>query len=277
MAAAELAHRAAAALRGGMPAVRVTAMLTGTDQVAGHAAERDAPEWRVLLAAWRLAERSGAPFAPTLDRFCEALRALGRVAERREVLLAGPRATVRLVAVLPPAGLLLAALLGFDPVRALAHPSGFGAAVIGGGLLVLGVRWAAALARRVSQADWVAGWEFELMAIGIGGGGSPQRALRDVVDCADRAGAEWVRLESLTSNGAVQRVLDRAADFGAPLGPALLAEAESERDRARAELERAAERLGVRVLLPLGICVLPAFVLLGVVPVLIAVVGGAFV
>ena len=90
VAAAELAHRAAAALRGGMPAARVAAMLTGSDQVAGDAAERDAPEWRVLLAAWRLAERSGAPFAPTLDRFCGAMRALGRVAERREVLLAGP-------------------------------------------------------------------------------------------------------------------------------------------------------------------------------------------
>ena len=36
-----------------------------------------------------------------------------------------------------------------------------------------------------------------------------------------------------------------------------------------------AERLGVRVLLPLGACVLPAFVLLGVVPVLMAVLGGA--
>jgi tight adherence protein B len=239
------------------------------------AVEIDAPEWRVLALVWRLAEQSGAPLASTLDRFGEAMRALGRVAERREVLLAGPRSTIRLVALLPPAALLLAALLGFNPLHAFANPVGIATAAAGATLLLLGVRWASGLARRVSEADWVAGWEFELLAIGVGGGSPPQRALKQVADCVDGARVGWVRLESLGWDGPVVRVVAQAEALGTPLGPALLSEAENSRLRAQAELERAAERLGVRVLVPLGVCVLPAFVLLGVVPVLMAVVGGA--
>ena len=38
---------------------------------------------------------------------------------------------------------------------------------------------------------------------------------------------------------------------------------------ARAEARETAERLAVRLMLPLGACILPAFLLLGVVPMLI--------
>lgn len=263
-------HRAASLLRGGVPAVRAWQVIVGAAESAGGG-----PEWRVLAAVWRLAERSGAPLAPALDRFGRAMRELDRVADRRGVLLAGPRSTIRLVAALPPVAMLLGALLGFDPLRAFAGPSGFASVGAGAVLLVLGVRWANALARRVADADWVAGWEFELAAIGVGGGGPPQLALLGVADCADRAGAEWVRLEPLGRGGAVTHAVAEAEAMGTPLGPALLAEAERARTRAQAELERAAERLGVSVLVPLGVCILPAFLLLGVVPVLVAVVGGA--
>ena len=228
-----------------------------------------------MAGAWILAEESGSPLAPALDRFGDALRALGRVAERRGVLLSGPKATIRLVSMLPPAAILLSALLGFDPLQAIASPVGLLSAVSGVFLLVLGVRWARALAARVADADWVAGWEFELVAIGIGGGAPPPRVMKSIVDLVDRVGAEWVPLEALGGDGGVARAIAQAESLSAPLTPALLAEAESSRDRARSELERAAERLGVGVLLPLGVCVLPAFVLLGVVPVLTAVVGGA--
>mgnify|MGYP000869342178 FL=1 len=84
-----------------------------------------------------------------------------------------------------------------------------------------------------------------------------------------------MRLESLGHDGAVARAIAEAQALGTSLDPALLAEAESSRARAQADLEQAAERLGVSVLLPLGVCVLPAFILLGVVPVLLAVLDGA--
>ena len=51
------------------------------------------------------------------------------------------------------------------------------------------------------------------------------------------------------------------------------AEAEEERRSAAAEAEHAAAVLGVRLMLPLGLCILPAFLLLAVVPVVISLVG----
>jgi tight adherence protein B len=42
---------------------------------------------------------------------------------------------------------------------------------------------------------------------------------------------------------------------------------------ARTAARRTAERLGVRLMLPLGACVLPAFLLIGVVPILLGIVS----
>ena len=53
---------------------------------------------------------------------------------------------------------------------------------------------------------------------------------------------------------------------GAPLGPPLAGVAEVARDHRRRQAEEAAKRLPVTLLLPLVCCVLPAFTLLAVVP-----------
>lgn len=281
-----IAQRISAAVRGGMPAARAWSSVLGRDgpvaellgaggSVVQALAGGPGPGWRALAAAWQIAEFSGAPMAETLERLASSLRALERLGERRAVLLAGPRATIRLVAALPVVGLGISALLGFDPIRAASGPGAGGAVALGVTLLALGVRWAGALTRRLADADWVAGWEFELAAIAVSGGGPPGAALRRVVDCADRARAEWVPLEALLPGGEVSRVFDQAAELGTALGPTLLREAAARREAAHHELERAAERLSIQVLVPLGVCVLPAFVLLVVVPVLLAVVAGA--
>jgi tight adherence protein B len=56
----------------------------------------------------------------------------------------------------------------------------------------------------------------------------------------------------------------------------VLVSAAAEERRRRADRRRlAAARLGVQVLLPTGLCLLPAFVLLTVVPMVLALLGGA--
>jgi pilus assembly protein TadC len=69
------------------------------------------------------------------------------------------------------------------------------------------------------------------------------------------------------------RAFTRAAATGAPLADTVAAVAQDERDRARWAAEAAARRAGVRAVGPLGLCFLPAFVLLGVVPVVAGVAG----
>lgn len=72
---------------------------------------------------------------------------------------------------------------------------------------------------------------------------------------------------------AAARVLARAADGGAPVGAAVARLAAEARQQARARGEQAAQRAGVLSVLPLGLCFLPAFVLLGVAPVVVGLVG----
>jgi len=231
-------------------------------------------EWRVLAVAWQLAERSGAPLAPALERIAAALQALTQLRERRDVLLAGPRLTVRMVAALPPLALVLGALLGFDPVPVLLSPIGALLLAVGSALLVLGVVWARSLGRRVEGADRVAGLELELTWIALSGGAPPSEALVRVADCVSGLRATWVPFEAFTEGGRLRAVLATAAVIGVPVGPLLLEQAEAARAKSHAELERDAERLAVRVLIPLGVCVLPAFIALGVLPVLLSMLGG---
>jgi pilus assembly protein TadC len=67
------------------------------------------------------------------------------------------------------------------------------------------------------------------------------------------------------------RGLRRAAQTGAPLADTVLDLAADERDRARWDALERARRAGVQAVGPLAACFLPAFVLLGVLPVVVGV------
>lgn len=68
----------------------------------------------------------------------------------------------------------------------------------------------------------------------------------------------------------VREALDFAGATGAPSASLLYAHAEQLRRRRKREAEKRAATLGVKLVLPLGICALPSFVCLGIVPVLYA-------
>ncbi len=69
------------------------------------------------------------------------------------------------------------------------------------------------------------------------------------------------------------RALSRAADGGAPVADAVSRLAGDARADARSRAEQAARRVGVLAVAPLGLCFLPAFVLVGVVPVVVGLAG----
>jgi hypothetical protein len=75
---------------------------------------------------------------------------------------------------------------------------------------------------------------------------------------------------------ALGRVLVRAGESGAAAAPALRALAADSRAGLRAAAEAAVRRAGVWVLAPLGLCFLPAFVCLGVVPMVLGIAGDIF-
>lgn len=75
---------------------------------------------------------------------------------------------------------------------------------------------------------------------------------------------------------ALGRVLVRAGESGSAVVPALRSLAADSRSAARAQTEVAVRRAGIWVLAPLGVCFLPAFLCLGVVPLVLGIAGDVF-
>jgi pilus assembly protein TadC len=84
----------------------------------------------------------------------------------------------------------------------------------------------------------------------------------------------WAYVADLPGGERVARAAVRSADSGSTLARALSRLAEEMRAARAAAADAAARRAGVLVVLPLGLCFLPAFLLAGVVPVVVAVLDG---
>jgi pilus assembly protein TadC len=78
----------------------------------------------------------------------------------------------------------------------------------------------------------------------------------------------WQGIASGPVLGAVARDVARAADWGLAVSSILTEAAADLRRQGEADAKTRARAVGVRTVLPLSLCYLPAFVLLGIVPVL---------
>lgn len=229
--------------------------------------------WTGLAAAWAVATASGAPLAAVLRDLATAFRDLAQVQREVKVALVAPVATARLVLVLPLLGVLFGFALGFDTVGVLlGTPVGWGCLVVGGGLVLGAVAWNRRLVAAAQPADPLPGLACELMAVAMRGGGAATHARALVVEAL-------ARFELPGTLGAADAVLELSRSAGAPAVELLRGEAEESRREARAAAQAKAATLSVKLMLPLGICVLPAFAVLGVVPLMVSLITstvGAF-
>lgn len=107
---------------------------------------------RAVVACWRVAAGSGAALAPAIDRVADALQ--DEIDLSREVasIMAGPRATVHVLAGLPVIGLLLGTAIGARPIAFL-FGSALGVGCVLGAVVLdaLGVAWSRRIARRAAR------------------------------------------------------------------------------------------------------------------------------
>ncbi|MFE5672318.1 hypothetical protein ACFQ58_12020 [Agromyces sp. NPDC056523] len=268
--------RGAAAGRGDELVIAAAAAAAGEGASVAGAIERvrasraDAsPAWSILAAAWAVADAAGAPLAGCLGVLAGALRAEAQLRREAAAALAGPAASAKLVAALPLIALAFGAVLGFDTVGVLfGNPVGLGCLVGGSALLWAGTRWSRAMVARAAAARPTSGVELELLAVALTSGTSLPRA-EEIVATALRT-----HLPELADSASAAPVLRLAERAGAPVADLLRAEANRRRGAAQTAGAVRAAALGVRLMIPLGCCVLPAFVLLGVAPLLISVVTG---
>jgi tight adherence protein B len=225
----------------------------------------DDDPWRAVAAAWSVSTESGAAIAPALRSFAAVLRAIERSRREVEVALAGPLVSSRIVLALPLVAVGLGVVLGFDVIGVLVGtPAGLACLAVGSALAAGAVVWLTARARR---SDASPGLRSELVAVAMAGGASASRSVALVDRVLSRVG---LSTETEGSAASIERTLALSRRAGVPAGELLRSEAEAERQRAAANGAARAARLGSLLLVPLGVCVLPAFLVLGVVPMVLS-------
>lgn len=230
--------------------------------------------WGAVSAMQAVAYYAGAPLAWGCDSLAAALSELLLLRKRRRVLLAAPKSSVLIIASLPLLAIGLGQLLGFNPLAVLVTPLGWLLLGIGAFFLVCGLLWIHKLIRAAENAEQLTGFECELLVLALRGGLSLIKAKKLVADKICESGSAWLNTDELADSGAAGTVSNLMQSTGTGAAQLLLETAAKKRRIAAENLETGAEKLGSRVLLPLGVCILPAFVVLGVIPVVVSMFQG---
>lgn len=226
--------------------------------------------WAALAAAWAVASETGAPLAASLRELAGALRDDAQLRREVRAALAGPKASAKLVTLLPVVAIGFGLVLGFETAAVLlGNPLGIVFLLVGAALLWAGARWNRALAAKAAPPTASPGLELDLLAIAMSSGTSIDGA----VAVTGRAIATHLP-GAASARHDIAATVRLATQAGAPVAELLRAEAFRQRRAARAEGAVRAAALSVRLMVPLGVCILPAFVLLGVAPLMISVVTG---
>ena len=272
---------------------------------------REPPRWRSLLTrarspdaaaarasaasvvvACRFSHGLGAPLADVLDAIGDAIDDSQDVEEARRVASAGPLMSARVLAGLPLVGVTAALALG-------ASPWGFYTSGTPGVVCAsLGVlAWVAGVAscRRIlarcrnadaSGGDTDAALACDLIASALACGASIPRALDALADACAQEPLAWTA-SSLRLGATWEQAWEEAPAWAGPLRDALEASwtagtapegmlarcASWERRTRLIDAKTRAEELSVRLVGPLGAFFLPAFLLLGIAPLLAHLMG----
>lgn len=270
-------------------------LLENSTRMRPHSRER----LHDLQLSLRMSESAGAPLATSMERAAEHAEERIDALLGRQSALAAPRATGRILSWLPLLGLGLGVLMGSDPVGVLTGSVlGVLTGLLGLGLAFAGRRWTAALVHRAEVESAASnGAEqtsnmppvdtalvLELLAAQLRVGLAPLAALGTLAEALNsralhtvcqrlQMGSNWGSAWSGSAAGTFGELRDALAPAytgGAPSTALLLSLADAHRLSERRAAERAAGKLSVALVVPLGLCSLPAFICLGIVPILIS-------
>ncbi len=126
-------HRAVAAVRLGGDVV---------EALHADAREQELALFAHVAACWAVAESSGAGLVAALEQVVASARADEEIRAEISAQLAAPRATARMLAVLPVCGLVLGSSIGASPVAwLLSSPIGWVVLVVGLAEIAAGLWW----------------------------------------------------------------------------------------------------------------------------------------
>jgi tight adherence protein B len=223
------------------------------------------PAKKQLQLNWQLAHDLGAPIVDTLQQLALNLDRLLGLSRAQQLAYSTPKLTAQLIYWLPLASLVLAQLLGLNPIGAIV--SNFVALVsvlLGLGLLALAYFWTQKLIAAAKPASNDPGLFVDAVAVAMLAGLPISSALAE-------ARHRYINVFSEEPPSQVVDQLHLTADFVSRTGAAavkiLRALASDLRNEQQQQSAEKIDRLGIRLLLPIGLAVLPAFGLLTVVPI----------
>ena len=272
---------------------------------------REPPRWRSLLmrarspdaaaarasaasvvVACRFSHGLGAPLADVLDAIGDAIDDSQDVEEARRVASAGPLMSARVLAGLPLVGVTAALALGASPWGFYTSGTpGVVCASLGVLAWVAGVASCRRILARCRNADAGGGdtdaaLACDLIASALACGASIPRALDALADACAQEPLAWTA-SSLRLGATWEQAWEEAPAWADPLRDALEASwtagtapegmlarcASWERRTRLIDAKTRAEELSVRLVGPLGAFFLPAFLLLGIAPLLAHLMG----
>lgn len=221
-----------------------------------------------LADVWRLGIDLGAPLKDILVSLSHALAHASRNSREARSQLAGPQAATKLVMILPGIAIVGGMAAGYNPLAfILFQPVGWFLFVVAVGLMWLAHTWSASLVATAEHTTWANGMPTEVMAMALRSGASLRHARQCAQEIANDYLTDHVELEQC------DEFMELSTRTGVALSDLLHAHAELLRDRARSTSHEAIERLGVKLMIPLGVCVLPAFIAVGVLPLVASVIS----
>lgn len=211
-----------------------------------------------------VARTTGIRRSTALDLVADAEDQSARLVRMVEVGSSSARQTANILSGLPVLTVCAAELFGFPVLRVL-FGSSFGWICLGAGALgvVMGWAWMARIRGAIPHITVGLGLALTIAAE-IARSNSLGRDQRGLVDSL---AVGWGTLAELASLDSLQST---AREFGVPLANILELEAQRVRREAMMNIEMAIELLPGRLLGPVGACLLPAFVLTTVVPIVVS-------
>jgi tight adherence protein B len=218
-----------------------------------------------------VAKDSGAAVAGELDSVTDLFvfreRAIGRI----KLAHASPKASARLVLWLPVLTLVMAQLVGWDVLSSITQrPITLLSIGFGLGLLLL-ARWITTkMLVKASPKESFIGFYLMAVALEISGGANMDQARSRALKIYLEVFFEEPGAKELQS---LREVIALVEQTGVRSVELLRRQAENLQREVLLEAELKIEKLGTKLMLPLGLGVLPAFVFLAVVPLMVTTLG----
>ncbi len=247
---------------------------------------------RTLVAACRFTACLGAPLAEVLDMIADGIDEAEAAEDARQIARSGPQTSARVLTLLPMIGVGGAELLGAAPIERF-FDGGVGTVSFGIGIacFLIGHSISRIMLRAAFRADASIDPAIlcDLARAGLESGASIPATLKALGHASGEKALERVSQEILygvewkiawrplpKGSELIARALEGAWCEGASPLPVLARSAQQLRTRRMSDARTQAEKLGVRLVLPLGVFLLPAFVALAVIPVIVHIAEGGF-